>query len=647
MMAFAGLVHFDGSPIERVAEDRIGDVLSGVGSAPAERRRADGAVFLQRPGFVGEKAEQRLTTRGDGRALFVALTRLDNRDEIGAALGLSVPELNRTCDGDLLCAMFERWGESGVARCLGAFAFAHWDSEARRLTLCRDYLGRRTILFHRSDERVMFASSLPRLLAMPGVPRELDAIQIAHRLAVNYREPRQTLYRQIERVPTRTMTTISPSGIRHRHYWGPNLDAPAPFRRDEDYVERARELFDQAVATATAGQSHVAIAASGGLNSAAIAATVARLGRADRITCYTQLPADDFDIPLPTHKYRSERDKMLALGTMYPQLELRLLPETSNHRHLGDDLRLFSRLGQTIHGPANSGWYLPLYDAISADGHDAVQIGLRGNAGLSWDAPSWLLVLLRTGQFATFAREVVAAGRESGNGPLRTLTNDVFFRGAPKIFRQFVDRLRGRGRHRVDHYSALNPSFIADAGLADLWKEGGFDAGFRRSAWDPARHRAHALFDQNQAARDDTANNREHHGFDIRDPHSDRRLLEFLLTVPEPLYRRHGVPRSFARAVLADRLPREILSERRRGDQGGAWFRRLDSQRQAMAADLEGFEASALARQLLDLPRMKRLIEEWPADEYAAQQREKEYRFLLTRGIHVGRFIRWVEGGNA
>jgi hypothetical protein len=38
---------------------------------------------------------------------------------------------------------------------------------------------------------------------------------------------------------------------------------------------------------------------------------------------------------------------------------------------------------------------------------------------------------------------------------------------------------------------------------------------------------------------------------------------------------------------------------------------------------------------------------EWPKDEQEAQPRAREYQRLLARGIHVGRFIRWVEGGNA
>ena len=104
----------------------------------------------------------------------------------------------------------------------------------------------------------------------------------------------------------------------------------------------------------------------------------------------------------------------------------------------------------------------------------------------------------------------------------------------------------------------------------------------------------------------------EINNLELRDPHADRRLLEFLLSVPEPMYRRNGVPRSFARAVLADRLPREIVTERRIGVQGVTWFRDLSAGRNDIAGDIERLEASPLASRLLDLPRLKQLMRDWP-----------------------------------
>jgi hypothetical protein len=39
---------------------------------------------------------------------------------------------------------------------------------------------------------------------------------------------------------------------------------------------------------------------------------------------------------------------------------------------------------------------------------------------------------------------------------------------------------------------------------------------------------------------------------------------------------------------------------------------------------------------------------QWPKDEHGAEKRLGEYRLVaLACGVHVGRFIRWIEGGNA
>lgn len=35
---------------------------------------------------------------------------------------------------------------------------------------------------------------------------------------------------------------------------------------------------------------------------------------------------------------------------------------------------------------------------------------------------------------------------------------------------------------------------------------------------------------------------------------------------------------------------------------------------------------------------------QWPKDAQQAENRVGDYRHVLARGVHIGRFIRWVEG---
>src|SRR4029077_11427009 len=134
-------------------------------------------------------------------------------------------------------------------------------------TLGRDCLGNRPLFYHRGSHFVAFATSLRVLLAMSGVPRALDELALAQFIAVNHRDQERTLYRGIERLPSRTMVSLDRNGTRSRKYWTPNFDAAPLYAREEDYIERARELLDLAVTSATRDTPRVAIATSGGLDS--------------------------------------------------------------------------------------------------------------------------------------------------------------------------------------------------------------------------------------------------------------------------------------------------------------------------------------------------------------------------------------------
>ncbi len=38
---------------------------------------------------------------------------------------------------------------------------------------------------------------------------------------------------------------------------------------------------------------------------------------------------------------------------------------------------------------------------------------------------------------------------------------------------------------------------------------------------------------------------------------------------------------------------------------------------------------------------------QWPKDGQAAESRADDYKVALARGVHIGQFVRWVEGANA
>lgn len=626
MSIFAGLVAWQGQP-------------------PSSRDEAQLVAILRRRGF--SPAVERL-----GRALFVhggdpfcpaqkqGLSAVDARLDNGADL---MPGGGRA-DGDTAVVrhVYETHGEEGLARILGAFAFAHWDERAQRLILARDCGGRRPLFFHRAAGKVAFASLLPDLLAIPEVPRQIDETMLASFLALDHRETSRTFYRGIDRVPTRSLVELTREGTRIRRYWRPRLRPDDPPRKEEAYVEEARERFDRAVARSLRDTPRAALPVSGGLDSSAVAATAARLGFGN-VECYT---AAAQEAPCFNNEYPDERPKVEALARLYPALPFRFVTPTAPEvagdpaqrwfldfalpaRNAGGDMEWFSALGQTI----------------ARDSHNVLVNGAMGNYSLSWPGHFSLPALLEAGRPREMLREMRALSRATARPLWRVAGGELILRAAPRAVQRMFTRLTNGDPDDVSRLTLLDRGAIEALGLRERWRENGFDPYYRQFGSSTAL-RAHQIFDQLQATHDIVAMSGASTGIERRDPFADRELVEFCLAVPEWLYRKNGVARSFARAVFADRLPPEILRETRRGAQAPNWFEFLEARKSQIEAEAERIEASSLASRLIDVPRLKRLIATWPKDAAEAEARSNDYRLALPRAIHASQFIRWVEGGN-
>lgn len=619
---------FDGRRLDRGREQSLLAIASRHGSR-AHIQRTENAIIAQ-AGLRPQMASPTLTA---------ASARLDNRAELAVELGLD----SLADDAAVIRRLLALRGERGVRGLLGAFAFAHWNEAAQTLILGRDYVGYRSLFFHAGQGFVAFATLLADLLAIADVPRQLDERAMAQFIALDLRQPDLTPYRHIRRAPTRSLASIGAGGVAIHRYWEPSPTSAPTYKRDEDYVDRARELFDRAVERCIRDLPRVAVSASGGLDSSAIAATVSRMRGA--VATYTCVPPTDFRVREYANRYADERPKIEALQRMHPAISPRYLTPRGPDAVQRDGRYLFAAFPVPLRGVPNWNMGTAISDAITEDGHRVGLYGNMGNIGLSWSGQFSLPALageLRLRELLADARAIAA---KRGQSLLRVLDSELVMRVLPRGVQHLRSRLTGKNPYDISRISLLNPSAIEEFNLEETWIENGFDPQYR-SFGDSVALRAHYMFDQNQLTRDFTGMRFETTGYEARDPHADRELLEFCLNVPERLFRKNAIERSFARRVFADRLPPEILDERRLGLQLPNWFESLDARRDIFAEETERLETSPLARRLLDIPRMKSLIESWPKDADEAENRREEYHLALDRAVHAGQFIRWVEGGN-
>lgn len=637
MRAFMGVVRF--GPLSDVGRERaaLSQIAEAAGRAFAIQESGN-AVFLQIGALAAPDPYAPPLSPG---ALFAGRTFLHNRQELSGQLGLH-PKIG---DVALLRAVFEARGDAGLAMLRGNFSFAHWNGRRRELTLARDYGRGESLYFYRAADFIAFASHLPDLLSHPDVPRDLDEVVVANFLARDIFQHSRTMFRGIERVPPRSAATVSSGRIAHRTYWSPEIRDDPLYPRDEDYIERARELLDQAVSRVLSDSPNFAVMASGGLDSSAILSNLARRGVAP-IPCYTLVPEDGVAVVAQPHRYPDERPNTELLARMYPALKFRYLSPSVLQRFAQPDDRHFQCWPTPSYGISLTRIYAGIYEAIAADGHKVVLSGSAGNFGLSWAGHDLLPQLAGQCRFLTLLREAQAMARHQQSSISRILAHELVMPFLPPPVKRAVAKLCGRGLELTDLLSPLRPEIVRELDLPRVWSEDGFDPNplWRRRS---RQQRAERLFDRPQLTHDTGPMYETRFGIELRDPLADRDLLEFSLNVPEQLYRRNGVPRWLMRAILADRVPTEILQEKRRGAQGTHWFDEMDARRDQIAADVERMESSLTADRLVDIPRLKRLIEHWPKDAQEAETHFNEYMITLEQAVHVYRFVRWVTGGNA
>jgi asparagine synthase (glutamine-hydrolysing) len=126
-------------------------------------------------------------------------------------------------------------------------------------------------------------------------------------------------------------------------------------------------------------------------------------------------------------------------------------------------------------------------------------------------------------------------------------------------------------------------------------------------------------------------------GFEVRDPTIDMRIVEYCLSIPEDQFLRAGQTRWLIRRAMRNLVTPVVLEERRRGLQEADWPRFIAPHRTAFAADLREIAASPVAREVVDVQGLERLLEEWPSEWTISNMHA--YMMMMPLGMATGRFV--------
>ena len=224
---------------------------------------------------------QPMTSR-DGRWTIVFSGEVFNYRELRGEL--SEVLWRSSSDTEVLLEACAAWGiERALGRSIGMFAFALWDARDRELTLARDRLGEKPLVYFEDGRTLAFASELKALRDFHDGHLDRAALEVY--LALGYVPAPLAIFQSIRKLPAghRLRWKDGHSGV--ERWWFPERAVPAVSRTRAERREEARGLISDAVRLRLRSDVPVALALSGGVDSTVIAAEAAGHGtRADAFT---------------------------------------------------------------------------------------------------------------------------------------------------------------------------------------------------------------------------------------------------------------------------------------------------------------------------------------------------------------------------
>ena len=608
MCGICGIVLADGqqtlakSDLERMRDTLVHRGPDGFGAY------LDAGVALghRRLSIVDVEHGQQPMYSADERFVIVYNGEVFNHPQIKASLESEGVVYNTRSDTESVLHLFEKYGEQSVEHMRGMFAIAIWDRAEQSLFLARDRFGVKPLYYLvRDDGSLLFASEMKAILAASSEAPELNIAAMPDFLANHAPSGDETLFSRIRRLPAGHTLSWKAGKLTIRQYWDLKypVPAPAPARRsaaEHAVVTEFRDRFTEAVRIRLMSDVPLGMFLSGGIDSAAITATMSEL---------VKDPIQTFSVAFSEREANELRYARLVSAEF----------GTKHHEVVVSPEEFFSKLPQLvwhedepIAHPSSVALY---FVSVLAAAHVKVVLTGEGSDELLGGYNRYRITEYNAKLGRKYDQVVPARLRHAARSAIRFLPRHGRIR--QKLDRTFLMRgselddlyfdnfaVFGREAQRglctkslreatrgIDPYAAYHAALAHVAGRPLLSQLLYADA---------KTYLQELLMKQDQMSMAAS--------IESRTPFLDHPLAEWVAALPQSFKLRGTTTKWILRAAMRGRLPDEILDRRKMGFPVpvGAWFR--GAWRPMLEAHICGERASE--RNLFDASTVRQLVSE-------------------------------------
>lgn len=558
MCGIAGILGIHGKPVqEREVQSMCAALFSrGPDDVGFYVNRSIG-LGMRRLSIIDLDTGHQPVANEDGTVQVVLNGEIYNYRELRNELISLGHRFSTSSDTEVIVHLYEEYGQDCVHHLRGMFAFAVWDDSKKELMLARDRLGIKPLYYGVFRDRLVFASELKAILQLPEIARELNWNAVGHLFGFLSTPGNQSVVAGIHKLlPGHTLTTGLDRPLAIHRYWDVEFK-PEYGRSPEYFIQRLRGLLEESVGLRMISDVPLGAFLSGGLDSSAVVATMAR---------QTSGPLKTFSIGFSEQGFNeAEHARAVAQAFGTDHHELVLEP---------DVIGLLDDLAWQLDEPFGDSSAIPTY-MVSRLAAQHVKVVLSGDGGDEL--------------FAGYSKYQVEQ-------------KERHYRYIPGAIRQMLGLVGGhmregmKGRNFLRHIALDGNSRYLDAnsmfGRNELQSLFSSEVGKLVLAQDPWQERIDFLDRQagHWLSRIQYADIKHYLPLDIltkvdrmsmansleaRVPLLDHKLVEFAATIPPEFQLRNGSAKYIFKQAMRGILPDHIIDRPKQGFAVplGSWFR--------------------------------------------------------------------------
>ncbi len=180
-------------------------------------------------------------------------------------------------DTEVILAAYQTWGLACLDKLRGMFAFAIYDARQNEIFLARDRMGEKPLYYYHDAKKLVFASEIKAILEDATIPREIDRQGLVNYFTFGHSVAPDTMYQGIKKLLPGNYLKLKNGAVTTQAYWA------ISFARQEDrgktyYRQEIQRRFEDSVAERLISDVPLGVFLSGGVDSSAVVAMMAKLG---------------------------------------------------------------------------------------------------------------------------------------------------------------------------------------------------------------------------------------------------------------------------------------------------------------------------------------------------------------------------------